>query len=148
MTKPAAVTTALIAAAGALRRHQHGGLFHPLAVHRTGADHYVFEGFELIGGSFRCLYHQAADLLARDLHIHHCPAHGVLGAHQGSGSLTLEYSEIDHCGAGTNQHQIYMGTGEENRPGSVFRLQFCYIHDGNGGNNVKSRAERNEIYYN
>lgn len=113
-----------------------------------GADHYVFEGFELIGGSFRYLYHQAADLLARDLHIHHCPAHGVLGAHQGSGSVTLEYSEIDHCGAGTNQHQIYMGTGEENRPGSVFRLQFCYIHDGNGGNNVKSRAERNEIYYN
>lgn len=114
----------------------------------SGADHYVFEGFELTGGSFRCLYHQAADLLARDLHVHHCPAHGVLGADQGSGSLTLEYSEIDHCGAGTNQHQIYMATDEANRPGSAFRLHFCYIHDGNGGNNVKSRAERNEIYYN
>ena len=24
----------------------------------------------------------------------------------------------------------------------------CYVHDGVGGNNVKSRAERNEIYYN
>ena len=113
-----------------------------------GADHYVFEGFELTGGSFRCLYHQAADLLARDLHVHHCPAHGVLGADEGSGSLTLEYSEIDHCGAGTNQHQIYMATDEANRPGAVFRLQFSYIHDGQGGNNVKSRAERNEIYYN
>ena len=27
-------------------------------------------------------------------------------------------------------------------------MQHCYVHDGNGGNNVKSRAERNEIYYN
>jgi hypothetical protein len=27
-------------------------------------------------------------------------------------------------------------------------MQFCYVHDGSGGNNVKSRAERNEIYYN
>ena len=27
-------------------------------------------------------------------------------------------------------------------------MQYCYVHDGNGGNNVKTRAERNEIYYN
>ncbi len=27
-------------------------------------------------------------------------------------------------------------------------MQYCYIHDANGGNAVKSRAERNEIYYN
>ena len=27
-------------------------------------------------------------------------------------------------------------------------MRFCWIHDGTGGNNVKSRAERNEIYYN
>ena len=30
----------------------------------------------------------------------------------------------------------------------MFRLRFCYIHDGTGGENVKSRAERNEICYN
>ncbi len=113
-----------------------------------GADHYIFEGFEITGGSFRCLYHQAAHLTARDLHIHHCPAHGVLGADEGSGSLTLEYCEIHHCGSGTSRHQVYMATDEANRPGSVFRMQFCFIHDGTGGNNVKSRAERNEIYYN
>jgi hypothetical protein len=41
-----------------------------------------------------------------------------------------------------------MATDEIHNPGSVFRMQFCYIHDGAGGNNVKSRAERNEIYYN
>lgn len=113
-----------------------------------GADHYLFEGFELTAGSSRCLYHQAAHLVVRDVHIHHCPAHGLLGADQGSGSLLLEYSEIHHCGAGTTRHQIYMATDEANRPGSVFRMRFCYVHSGLGGNNVKSRAERNEIYYN
>jgi hypothetical protein len=41
-----------------------------------------------------------------------------------------------------------MSTDQVNRPGSVFRMQHCYIHDANGGNNVKSRSERNEIYYN
>jgi hypothetical protein len=41
-----------------------------------------------------------------------------------------------------------MATDEVNRPGSVFRMRHCYLHDGNGGNNVKSRAERNEILYN
>jgi MYXO-CTERM domain-containing protein len=41
-----------------------------------------------------------------------------------------------------------MTTDETMYPGSVFRIQFCYVHDGLGGNNVRSRAERNEIYYN
>jgi MYXO-CTERM domain-containing protein len=27
-------------------------------------------------------------------------------------------------------------------------MQHCFVHDGKGGNNVKTRAERNEIYYN
>jgi hypothetical protein len=114
----------------------------------NGANHYVFEGFELTGGSFRCLYHQADDLIARDLLVHDCPAHGILGADQGSGSLLLERVEVHHCGNGTSQHQIYVATDEVHHPGSIFRMQHCYLHDGNGGNNVKSRAERNEIYYN
>ncbi len=49
---------------------------------------------------------------------------------------------------GISAHQIYMATDESAHPGSVFRMQFCYMHDGAGGNNVKSRSERNEIYYN
>jgi len=113
-----------------------------------GADHYVFEGFEVTGGSSRCIYHQAGDLVIRDVVVHDCPAQGILGADQGSGSLTLERSEVYSCGAGSSQHQIYMSTDQVNRPGSVFRMQFCYLHDGNGGNNVKSRSERNEVYYN
>ncbi|MBN2709433.1 MAG: T9SS type A sorting domain-containing protein [Calditrichaceae bacterium] len=113
----------------------------------NGADHYTFEGFEIRNASFRGIYHQSDDLILRDLLIHHCN-NGIMGADGGSGSLLLEYTEIFACGSGDRAHQIYMATNEEDHPGSVFRMQFCYIHDGAGGNNVKSRAERNEIYYN
>ncbi len=113
-----------------------------------GADYYVMEGFDITGGSSRGLYHQAAHLLVRDTVVHDCPAHGILGADGGSGSLTLDHVEVYNCGSGDSRHQIYMATDEVGRPGSVFRMQFCYIHDGIGGNNVKSRAQRNEIYYN
>jgi hypothetical protein len=113
-----------------------------------GADHYIFEGFEVTGGSSRGIYHQAKDLTIRDVSVYDCPGQGVHGADHGSGSLTMEYVEVYACGDGDRRHQIYMATDEEHYPGSVFRMQYCYIHDGNGGNNVKSRAERNEIYYN
>jgi chitodextrinase len=110
-------------------------------------SNYVFEGFEIRGASFRGLYHHADNVVIRDCVVHDCP-HGILGADTGSGDLTIEYCEIYGCGEGTGRHQIYMATNEIDYPGSVFRLRFCYIHDGAGGNNVKSRAERNEIYYN
>jgi hypothetical protein len=114
----------------------------------NGADHYVFESFEVTGGSNRGIFHQADDLTLRDVLVRNCPAQGVLGADGGSGSCLMEYCEVRNCGSGTQNHQIYMATDEVNHPGSIFRMQYCYVHDGSGGNNVKSRAERNEIYYN
>jgi hypothetical protein len=112
------------------------------------SDHYVFEGFDVTGGSFRGIFHHAHDITLRDCVVHDCPAHGILGADMDSGSLTMEYVEVYHCGSGTGQHPVYMATDEHAHPGSVFRMQYCYLHDQNGGNNIKSRAERNEIYYN
>ncbi|MCU0607132.1 MAG: hypothetical protein MUF78_06870 [Candidatus Edwardsbacteria bacterium] len=114
----------------------------------SGADHYVFEGFEVAAGTFRGIYHQADDLTVRDVLVRDCPAHGILGADQGSGDCLLELVEVRNCGNGSSQHQIYMATDEVHHPGSVFRMRHCYVHDGDGGNNVKSRAERNEIHYN
>lgn len=111
-------------------------------------NHYVFEGFEITGGTSRCVFHHAHDITIRDSVIHDCPSHGILGADSGSGSLTLEYSEVYRSGSGDRLHQIYMATDEEAYPGAVFRMQYNYVHDANGGNNVKSRAERNEIYFN
>jgi|WetSurMetagenome_2_1015567.scaffolds.fasta_scaffold50865_2 chitodextrinase len=110
-------------------------------------NNYVFEGFEIRNAGFRGLYHHADNVTIRDCVVHDCP-HGILGADQGSGDLTLEYCEIHHCGEGDSRHQIYISTNEDDYPGSVFRMRFCYVHDGTGGNNVKSRAERTEIYYN
>ena len=108
----------------------------------------IVEGFEITGGTSRCFYHHANQVTLRDSLVRDCPAHGVLGADAGSGSLLMEYVEVRHCGNGTSQHGIYMATDENTYPGSVFRLQHSWIHDQNGGNAIKSRAERNEIYYN
>lgn len=112
------------------------------------ANHYIFEGFEVTGGSFRGIYHHADDITIRDSLVRDCPAHGILGADADSGSLLLEYTEVRNCGNGTTQHQVYMATDNTKYPNAVFRMQYCYIHHANGGNNIKSRAGRSEIYYN
>lgn len=116
------------------------------------SNHVVMESFEVIGDggdSNYCVVHKADDVTLRDFVIHNCRHQGgLVGNDSGSGSLTLEYSELYHNGRGENSHQIYMTTDETMYPGSVFRIQFCYVHHGLGGNNVRSRAERNEIYYN
>ena len=124
------------------------------------ADHIVFEGFEVSGtgntttGTFRCIYHHSNDVVIRDVFVHDCPRHGILGADNDSGSLTVEYSEIFNAGSNGGNHAIYMATDEVAFPGSVFRLQYSWVHDSrfdnavDGGNLIKSRAERNEIYYN
>ena len=109
------------------------------------ANHVVLEGFAVTGGSFRCVYHHAHDVTVRDVFIHDCPAHGLLGADTDSGSLTLEFSEVARSGNGTGQHAIYVTSDQDAHPGSVFRMRFNYVHDQNGGNAVKSRAERNEL---
>jgi hypothetical protein len=111
-------------------------------------NHYIFEGFDVTAGSARCIFHHANDITIRDSVVHDCPSHGILGADSDSGSLLMEYVEVYKCGSGTTRHPVYIATDESAYPGSKFRMQHCYIHDAIGGNNVKSRAERNEIYYN
>jgi hypothetical protein len=111
-------------------------------------NHYVLDGFEITGGPDYCVVHKAHDITIRNTLVRDCPNHGILGTDEESGSLTIEHCEITRCGSADRRHQLYIATDETMHPGSVFRLQFTYVHGGNGGNNVKSRAERNEIYYN
>ncbi len=120
----------------------------------------VIENFEVTGtgnsttGTFRCIYHHAHDITIRNVIVRDCPRQGILGADTDSGSLTVEYSEIRNIGSNQGNHAIYMSTDQIAYPGSVFRLQYSYLHDSqfddnlDGGNLIKSRAERNEIYYN
>ncbi len=112
------------------------------------SDHFVLESFEVTAGSFRCVFHHADDVTLRDVYVHDCPAHGILGADEDSGSLTLEHCEVAYCGNGSSQHAIYVTSDQNAHPGSVFRMRGCYVHDGTGGNLLKSRAERNEIHGN
>lgn len=112
------------------------------------SNHLVFEGFDVTGGTGRCILQGAHEVTVRDSVIHGCAAHGILGTDLLSGSFTLEYSEIYDAGSGTNLHPLYIQSDEVAHPGSVFRMRFCYVHNGNGGNLLKSRHERNEISYN
>ena len=79
--------------AGASRPVLQGGV-HTFKFER--ADHVVFEGFEVRGGSSTCVFSEADDIVVRDAVIHACPSHGILGADQNSGSFTLEYLSLIH----------------------------------------------------
>lgn len=112
------------------------------------SDHVVLDGFDISGGTSRCVFQGAHDVTIRNSVIHDCVQHGILSTDQNSGSFTLEYSEIYNAGSSTNRHPLYIQSDEITHPGSVFRMRFCYVHNGNGGNLLKSRHERSEIYYN
>lgn len=131
--------------AGAARPVLQGGI-HTIKFQQS--NHVVFEGFEVRGGTSTCVFSEADDVTVRDAVIHACPGHGILGADLNSGSFTLEYSEIYDAGSGSTRHPIYMQSDEIAYPGSVFRMRFNYVHNGNGGNLLKSRHERSEIHSN
>jgi hypothetical protein len=131
--------------AGQTRPRLSGGV-HTIKFEHS--NHIVFEGFEVTGGSTSCIFSEADDVTVRDVYVHDCPAHGILGADQNSGSFTLEYSEVARVGAGISKHGIYMQSDEVTFPGAVFRMRYNYIHDGNGGVLVRTRHERSEIHYN
>lgn len=94
----------------------------------------------------------ANKITIRDCVIHDC-RNGILGYGSDTGDVLVEYCDIYNCGGEPKgsfdfAHQIYMATDEVAFPNAVFRLQHCYIHNAKGGNDVKSRSGRNEIYYN
>lgn len=121
------------------------------AMVRFMGSHYVFEGFDITAGGkavgARGIYNVGDDITIRDCCVHDCPFSGIAGS-DSSGSLTLTGVEVHHCGNGDRMHQIYVGSSNSLYPKAVFRMEFSYLHDGSGGNNLKSRVTRNEIYYN
>lgn len=122
-----------------------GGQSYGIVLH---GNHTVFENFEVTGAQGACIIDKAHDLTLRNLHVHDCPGQGILGMDADAGDQTIEFSEIDHCGSELYDHQIYLANDETLYPNARMRVQFNWIHDGNGGNDLKSRASRNEIYGN
>ncbi len=113
------------------------------------ADFVVVEGFQ-VSDMPKGIGVFGNNILVRGSIINGCN-HGLIGYGTGTGNVTVEYCEFYGNGVptgGATQHQIYMATDEESYPGAIFRLQFSYLHDAVEGDNVKSRSERNEIYYN
>ena len=132
--------------AGGTRPVLQGGVDHTIKFEES--NHVVFEGFDVTGGAKSCIFNAAHEVTVRDSVIHDCPAHGIIGADHGSGSFTLEYSEIYNAGAGEQKHPIYMASDAALYPGAVFLMRFNTVRAGKGGNLIKSRHERNLIYYN
>lgn len=96
---------------------------------------------------FRAVFHKADNLVVRNCVIHDARM-GILSSDMGSGDITVEYCDIYHNGTRNGQHNLYLAADETLYPDSVARVQFNYIHDSNSGNGLKSRAGRNEVYYN
>jgi len=121
------------------------------AVLRVLGSHYVIQGFDITNGgdsrAARCFYNVGDDVTLRDCIVHDAPMTGIAGA-DASGSLTLDRVEVCRCGNGIYGHQIYVGSSLAKFPRALFLMQYCYVHDGVGGNNVKSRFTRNEIEFN
>ncbi len=118
---------------------------------RFWGSHYVMEGFDLTTGTnpnaWRGFYNVADDVTLADSVVHDCPCTGISNS-DAAGSLSLQYDEVYNCGAGTRAHQIYGGSSNTLYPNAVLDIEFCYIHNGAGGNNIKSRVARTQVYYN
>jgi hypothetical protein len=103
----------------------------------TGANPDAWRGF----------YNVADDVTLADSVVHDCPCNGISNS-DAAGSLSLQYDEIYNCGSGSEEHQLYAGSSIADYPNAVLDIEFCYFHNGTGGNNIKSRVLRNQIYYN
>lgn len=110
--------------------------------------HYIVENVEITGGAEVCLFQKAENLVLRNSLVTDCDNHGVLAADWDTGSFLMQRVEVRRSGYDIYKHQVYVATDETTFPGSVFRMEGCWIHDANGGINVKSRAERVELYGN
>jgi len=123
------------------------GEFEIFAVEASG--HYtIFEGFEVKNAAKAGICHHSHKLEIRDCVIHECLM-GILSDQDiGMGDCEIDRCELYDNGHEMYSHQIYMATDDARFPGSVIKIHDCHIHDALGGNNIKSRAYRNEIYNN
>ena len=119
---------------------------------RMDVDHYVIEDVVVTGASQRCVFLHGHGLALRRVAVRDCAAHGILGADDDTGDVTLTEVEVSGSGApqgpGNLKHPIYVATDLTRYPFSRFRIERSWVHDNRHGNSVKSRARRTEVLYN
>ncbi|HEY8086200.1 MAG TPA: hypothetical protein VIF09_00095, partial [Polyangiaceae bacterium] len=112
----------------------------------TGASHWRVSHLELKnatgssgnGAAFRATASSDDDVVS-DNSIHDCED-GLMS--DGSGTFTIQNNEIFHNGANDGQtHNMYLDS-------DTVRIVGNYIHDSNGGQNVKLRVHYAEVLYN
>lgn len=142
------------------------------AVYFAGSHHLVVEGLDISNGIDRrrpdgsldtgryatpaqCIKHEAHAVTLRDVRVFACPNHGILGTDTGSGSLTLQRTEVTRSGCNPTggrmqcddgKHPIYVATDLQAWPDAVLRIEDSWIHDNHAGESIKSRAHRVEVY--
>lgn len=135
------------AASGAQRPAITGGTD---TVRFEGSHHVIVQGIDISGGEERCVFHHADDVTLCQVAVHDCARHGILGADYDTGTLRLTQVEVYGSGGqpeGENlKHPVYVATDPSAYPEAVLRIEHSFIHDNNGGNAIKSRARRTEVY--
>ena len=115
------------------------------------SDNVVLENFEISGASAICLRTMANNVTVRNVYIHNCTRHGVLGADLDNGTNIFDRVEITKSGSiiqgESYNHALYVATDIDSFPDAVLRVQQSFFHN-NKGNSIKSRAGRAEIYSN
>jgi hypothetical protein len=138
----------IIRGVGATRPIVNGGSW---GISFKFSDNVVLENFEVTGSTSICLRTMAHNVTVRNVFVHDCIRHGVLGADVDNGSNTFDRVEIARTGSvlpgESYNHAMYVATDRDAFPDAVLRVQQSYFHD-NKGNSIKSRAGRTEIYAN
>ncbi|MBU2979207.1 hypothetical protein [Alteromonas sp. C1M14] len=123
----------------------------PWTIGVRSSHSFHFENIEITGADTICFRHEADDITLKNVYLHDCIVHGILGTDALSGSLTITESEITSAGGKHEDrpwgHAIYVATDQFRFPHSVLTISHSFLHN-NKGNTIKSRAERLALYYN
>jgi hypothetical protein len=119
---------------------------------RIDASHYVIEDLVISNAVNRCVFLHGTNITLRRVAVHTCRDHGILGADEDTGDLTL--SEVEVSGSGNpakpelRHHPVYISTDHARYPRAVLLIERSWIHDNFSGNAIKSRARNVKVMYN
>jgi hypothetical protein len=129
-----------------------GADFEGTTVEFYHSHHVILENVEVTGGREVCIRIRADQVSIRNVFVHDCDAHGILGTDTGNGTNIIDRSEVARVGraavaGGKLKHAIYGASDRDQFPDAVLRVQHSFVHQFRG-NGIKSRCNRNEIYFN